>query len=230
MTNEADHAIASLLRGVKDLVRLEQFCGVTHYQAQTEVVPASAPESGSSMSLSEYCKTIENCQLCSLGEIRTNFVFGVGNPQASLVFVGEAPGEDEDLQGVPFVGRAGQLLTKIIQAIDLQRENVYICNVLKCRPPDNRNPQPNEIELCEPYLIRQLEIIKPKIICTLGNFAAKTLLKTQDSVMRLRGQVFSYHGIPLIPTLHPAACLYRPENKRLVWEDIQKVQQMLNEV
>jgi DNA polymerase len=145
------------------------------------------------------------------------------------MFVGEAPGADEDIQGIPFVGRAGQLLTKIIEAIGLTREDVYIANVIKCRPPENRNPEPDEVESCEPFLFRQIETIKPKVIVALVTFAAKALLKTQDPISRLRGRVFEFRGAKLIPTFHPAFLLRSPERKRDVWEDMKKVRAILQE-
>jgi DNA polymerase len=165
------------------------------------------------------------CKLCKLG--RTQVVFGVGNPQAQLMFVGEAPGQDEDLQGEPFVGRAGQLLTKIIEAIGLSRSDVYIANVIKCRPPNNRNPEPDEVATCEPYLFRQIDAIKPKVIVALGTFAAQSLLKTTDSISRMRGRTFNYRGAQLIPTFHPAFLLRSPDRKRDVWEDMKKVRALL---
>ncbi len=167
------------------------------------------------------------CQLC---RTRTNLVFGAGDPNAKLVFVGEAPGREEDLQGLPFVGRAGQLLTKIIESIGLKRKDVYICNILKCRPPGNRDPFPMEILACESYLIRQLEIIKPKIICALGKFAAQTLLRSQTPITQLRGKCYDYHGIKLIPTFHPAYLLRNPQGKRLVWEDMKKIKRELSKI
>jgi uracil-DNA glycosylase len=163
------------------------------------------------------------CQRCHLGKSRRNLVFGEGNPNARLVFVGEAPGADEDVQGRPFVGRAGQLLTKIISAMGLEREDVYICNILKCRPPGNRNPQPDEIKTCEPFLIRQLQAIKPDIICALGTFAAHTLLKTEVPITLLRGKFHAYQGIKLMPTYHPAYLLRNPGAKKQVWEDVQVI-------
>lgn len=168
-------------------------------------------------------KAVEECQKCPLYKTRTNVVFGDGNENAKLVFVGEAPGYDEDQQGKPFVGKAGQKLTQIINAMGLSREEVYITNVLKCRPPNNRNPLPNEIEACEPYLIAQLKIIKPKIICALGTFSAKTLLKTDQQISKLRGRFHTYQGIKLMPTYHPAFLLRNPKFKKDVWEDVQKV-------
>ena len=167
---------------------------------------------------------IGDCTRCKLAGGRTNLVFGVGNPAAELVFVGEAPGRDEDLRGEPFVGRAGQLLTEIItKGMKLRREDIYIANIIKCRPPQNRNPEPDEIAACEPFLVRQLALIRPKVIVALGTFAAQTLLKTRTPITRLRGTWTDYHGIPLMPTFHPAYLLRNPADKRVVWADIQQV-------
>jgi uracil-DNA glycosylase family 4 len=167
---------------------------------------------------------LEGCQRCKLHLGRTHIVFGAGNPQAVLVFVGEGPGYHEDHQGQPFVGKAGELLTRILEAIGLCRNEVYITNIVKCRPPNNRAPEPDEIRMCEPFLLRQLEIIRPKIICALGKFAAQTLLKTDTSISKLRGRFYDYHGMKLMPTYHPAYLLRNPEDKRLVWEDMQLIQ------
>jgi DNA polymerase len=173
---------------------------------------------------------IGDCTRCKLHRLgRRQVVFGVGNPEANLMFVGEAPGADEDIQGIPFVGRAGQLLTKIIEAIGLSREDVYIANVIKCRPPENRNPEPDEVETCEPFLFQQIDRIQPKVIVALGTFAAKALLKTQDPISRLRGRTFDYRGATLIPTFHPAFLLRSPERKRDVWEDMKKVRALLQD-
>jgi len=165
------------------------------------------------------------CRLHSQG--RTQIVFGVGNPQADLMFVGEAPGADEDVQGIPFVGRAGQLLTKIIEAIGLTRDDVYIANVIKCRPPGNRNPEQDEVNTCEPFLYRQIDIIKPKVIVALGTFAAKALLQSTDPISRLRGRTYDYRGAKLIPTFHPAYLLRNPSSKREVWEDMKVARKLL---
>ena len=166
------------------------------------------------------------CKLHTLG--RKQVVFGVGNPNADLMFVGEGPGADEDIQGEPFVGRAGQLLTKIIEAIDLRREDVYIANVIKCRPPNNRNPEPDEVAQCEPFLFRQIDIIKPKVIVALGKFAAQCLLKSDAPITRIRGREFKYRDSVLIPTYHPAYLLRNPSAKRDVWEDMKKVRAILH--
>ena len=168
------------------------------------------------------------CVKCELSKTRTRVVFGSGNSKARLMFVGEAPGRDEDLQGLPFVGRAGQLLTKIIESIGLKREDVYIANILKCRPPNNRNPYPTEILACEGYLLKQIECIKPKVICALGKFAAQALLRSAEPISRLRGKFFDYHGSKLIPTYHPAYLLRNPRDKYLVWEDMKKIRKIIN--
>jgi uracil-DNA glycosylase family 4 len=165
-----------------------------------------------------------DCHRCKLWSGRTHIVFGVGNPQAQLMFVGEGPGRDEDLQAEPFVGKAGKLLTEIItKGMKMRREDVYIANVIKCRPPDNRNPEPDEIAACQPFLLRQIEIIGPKVLVALGTFAAQTLLGLRVPISRLRGRWYDYHGIKLMPTLHPAYLLRNPNDKKLVWEDIKMV-------
>ena len=158
------------------------------------------------------------CKLHTLG--RRQIVFGVGNPDAELMFVGEAPGADEDVQGIPFVGRAGQLLTKMIEAMGFRRDDVYIANVIKCRPPENRNPDPDEVETCEPFLFQQVAAIQPKVIVALGSFAAKTLLKTTAPISRLRGRVYEYGGAKLVPTFHPSYLLRSPGQKREAWDDL----------
>ncbi|MBI3575258.1 MAG: uracil-DNA glycosylase [Gammaproteobacteria bacterium] len=163
---------------------------------------------------------VRACTKCGLHKTRTQTVFGVGSPAASWMFIGEAPGADEDRQGEPFVGRAGQLLNAMLFAMGLKREEVYIANVLKCRPPGNRDPQPEEVAQCEPHLIRQIELIKPRLIVALGRHAAHSLLKTEVPLARLRGQRLSYHGIPLIVTYHPAYLLRSPGEKRKAWEDL----------
>lgn len=175
-------------------------------------------------SLDDLRAAIGDCQRCKLCSGRTHIVFGVGNPHAKLMFVGEGPGRDEDLKGEPFVGRAGQLLTDIItKGMGLKREDVYICNVVKCRPPENRNPEPDEVAACEPFLKKQIDIIRPQIIVGLGKFAVQTLLNSKMPISKLRGTWASYHGIKLMPTFHPAYLLRNPADKKLVWEDIKKV-------
>ncbi len=167
------------------------------------------------------------CKLHTQG--RTQVVFGVGNPNADLMFVGEAPGADEDVQGEPFVGRAGQLLTKIIEAMAMKREDVYIANLIKCRPPGNRNPEPDEVQECEPFLFRQIDQIKPKVIVALGKFAAQALLKTTEPITRLRGREYKYRDAILMPTYHPAYLLRTPSAKREVWADMKRVKELLGE-
>ncbi len=182
-----------------------------------------------SESLEEIRAELEDCRRCPLCEGRKNIVFGVGNPNARLVFVGEAPGREEDEKGEPFVGEAGRLLDRILFAMGLTRPDVYICNVLKCRPPGNRDPRPEEIEACEPYLKRQLAAIRPEIIVALGQFAAQTLLRDQSPISRLRGEWREYQGMPLLPTFHPAYLLRNPASKKEVWEDMKLVMNRLRE-
>jgi uracil-DNA glycosylase len=175
-------------------------------------------------SLEELRAHIGDCRRCKLAPGRTNLVFGVGNPQAQLMFVAEGPGRDEDLRGEPFVGRAGQLLTEIItKGMKLRRQDVYIANVVKCRPPENRNPEPDEIASCMPFLQRQIEIVRPRVIVALGTFAVQTVLGVKKPITRLRGEWHDYRGIKVMPTFHPAYLLRNPADKKLVWEDIKLV-------
>jgi uracil-DNA glycosylase len=226
--------------------------GVTHLDlapARSAGAPASVETSSSSppeeniaasradgpverpngLELSAIRGELGECSRCRLHEGRRNIVFGVGNPQADLMFVGEAPGADEDEQGLPFVGRAGQLLTRIIEAMKLTRDRVYIANILKCRPPENRNPLPDEVAQCEPFLFKQVEAIRPMVIVALGKYAAQTLLRTEESISRLRGRFFEYRGSLLMPTFHPSYLLRNPAAKREVWEDMRKVMETLRE-
>jgi uracil-DNA glycosylase len=173
--------------------------------------------------LGEIRADLGECMRCKLCQSRTRIVFGQGSPQARLLFVGEGPGQDEDLAGEPFVGAAGQLLTRIIEAIQLRREEVYIANVVKCRPPGNRTPQPDEIATCSPFLRRQIAAIRPRVICTLGGCAAQTLLGTAEPISKLRGQFYDCGGIRVLPTFHPAYLLRNPEKKREVWEDMKRL-------
>jgi uracil-DNA glycosylase len=174
-------------------------------------------------SLPAIREDLGDCTRCKLHRLgRRQIVFGVGNPDAEVMFVGEAPGADEDLQGEPFVGRAGQLLTKMIGAMGFRRDEVYIANVLKCRPPQNRNPEADEIEQCQPFLARQIAAVEPKVIIALGAFAARTLLQTDAPISRLRGRVHQYRGTPLIPTFHPSFLLRSPGYKREAWEDLKQ--------
>jgi DNA polymerase len=185
---------------------------------------------GESKSLEELRAAIGDCRRCKLWSGRTHLVFGVGNPRAKVMFVGEGPGRDEDLKGEPFVGRAGQLLTDIItKGMGLRREDVYIANVVKCRPPGNRDPEPDEVESCEPFLKKQVDLVRPKIIVALGRFAVQCLLRSKQPITRLRGQWHEYEGIRLMPTFHPAYLLRNPGDKKLVWEDIKKVIEALKD-
>jgi DNA polymerase len=187
----------------------------------------SAPAAASPVSLQDIRADIGDCQRCKLAPTRRNIVFGQGHPQARLMFVGEAPGADEDEQGLAFVGKAGQLLTKIIEAIGLTREDVFIANVLKCRPPNNRNPEPDEIDQCQPFLERQIAAIQPRVIVGLGKFGGQWLLKTMEPISRIRGRVGEYKGIKVVPTYHPAYLLRTPGAKRDVWEDMKLVRSLL---
>jgi len=188
---------------------------------------APAGTAGETPSLEALRAHIGDCQRCKLAGGRRNIVFGQGNPDADLMFVGEAPGADEDVQGLAFVGRAGQLLTKIIEAIDLSRDDVFIANVLKCRPPQNRNPEPDEIHACQPFLERQIELIRPKVLVGLGKFAGQWLLKTAEPISKIRGRVGDYQGIKVIPTYHPAYLLRNPGAKKEVWEDMKLAASLL---
>ncbi|MBI3803190.1 MAG: uracil-DNA glycosylase [Nitrospirae bacterium] len=183
-----------------------------------------------SKTLEEIRGEIGDCQRCKLCSTRKNIVFGTGDPNASLMFVGEAPGQDEDLQGKPFVGRAGQLLTKMIEAMGLSRETVYIANIIKCRPPENRNPQPDEIAACRPFLEMQIAAIRPKVVCALGTFSAQTLLGTQQKISALRGKFHDYRGVKVLPTFHPAYLLRNPSEKKSVWEDLKKIMEELKKM
>jgi uracil-DNA glycosylase family 4 len=194
--------------------------------------PATAPSIEVSLpgeSLETIRDFIGDCQRCKLSKGRKNIVFGQGNPKAGLMFIGEAPGADEDEQGLAFIGRAGQLLTKIIEAIGLTRDEVFIANVIKCRPPQNRNPEPDEITECQPFLERQIEAIRPKVLVGLGKFGGQWLLKTAEPISRIRGRFGDYKGIKVMPTYHPAFLLRNPAAKKEVWEDMKAVRAVLGE-
>lgn len=186
-------------------------------------------EGSAAETLDDIQTDLGNCQRCGLASTRKNIVFGAGHPRARVVFVGEGPGRDEDQQGYPFVGEAGKLLDRILAAMGLCRDEVYICNVIKCRPPQNRNPNGDEISACEPFLRRQLAVIKPQIIVAMGRFAAQTLLQQQVAISKLRGTWYSYQDIPLMPTFHPAYLLRNPAGKREVWEDMKQVLRRLQQ-
>jgi DNA polymerase len=224
---------------------IEGFPAETSYDALQRVTPATVPmEVKSNPALAQpsaegaaHHKTLENirknlgdCKRCKLGTTRKNLVFGVGNPQARLVFVGEGPGADEDEHGEPFVGDAGKMLNRIITAMGIRREDVYICNVVKCRPPGNRNPETDEIGACAPFLLRQLDSVKPEAIVALGKFASQTLLETKEPISKLRGRFHNFHGIPLMPTFHPSYLLRTGGNSDSfwdVWSDMTQVLQLL---
>ena len=182
---------------------------------------------GSTPDLATLAKSLEGCPRCKLSKSRTNIVFGQGNPKAELMFIGEAPGRDEDAQGLAFVGKAGQLLTKIIEAMGSKREDVFIANVLKCRPPNNRNPEPDEVASCRPFLDEQIRLIGPKVIVTLGTFAAQAILETDEPIGRMRGSWREARGVRVMPTFHPAFLLRSPERKKDVWEDMKLVRDFL---
>ncbi len=204
--------------------------GVTHLDLRGNgTFRPKSTGAGSEMTLPGVRRELGDCTRCKLHSGRTQIVFGVGDPAADLMFVGEAPGADEDRQGEPFVGKAGQLLTKIIAAIGLSRDQVYIANILKCRPPNNRNPEPDEVDSCEPFLFKQIEAIRPMMIVALGKYAAQTLLRSTETISRLRGRLFDYRGSVLMPTFHPSYLLRNPSGKRQVWEDMQKVRDLLKE-
>ena len=197
-----------------------------------EVLPISEerPENVSRptpATLDEIRRELGDCKRCKLHRTRRTIVFGEGSGKAKLMLIGEGPGFDEDLQGRPFVGKAGQLLTRILHSIHLQREEVYITNIIKCRPPQNRNPEPDEIQSCNPFLMKQIDVIQPKVICALGAFASQTLLKTDAKITALRGKFYDFEGIQVIPTYHPAFLLRNPERKREVWEDMKKIVELL---
>lgn len=218
--------VIEIISSVRKYAELEQLSGVRELCARktprkdAQIHKRNDPKGNDFQSLK---REVHNCRRCDLARTRRNVVFGAGSEKAGLMFIGEAPGFDEDLQGLPFVGRAGQLLTKIIESIGLKREDVYIANVLKCRPPGNRNPLPTEILACQDYLKEQISRINPKIICALGKFAAQTLLKTETPITKLRGKFYDYDGTPLIPTFHPAYLLRNPNDKKLVWEDMKMI-------
>ncbi len=210
------------VKALLQFIETERAFGATNWP-----VPAKGKIADKAAALAALYEERKGCLACALGTTRTKFVFGAGDPAARLLFVGEAPGFDEDQQGLPFVGAAGQLLTKIIEAMKLTREKVYIANCLKCRPPQNRNPLPEEILACNPILKAQIDIIHPEIVVTLGKFAAQTLLGSDVAITRLRGRFYDWNGVKLMPTLHPAYLLRNPSDKKLVWEDMQKVMKEL---
>lgn len=213
-----DRLVQEIIADLKSYLEYMRGMGIT-------ALPASESHTGrvSSPTLEEIRMELGDCRRCKLHRTRRTLVFGEGNKKAKLMIIGEGPGYEEDVQGKPFVGKAGQLLTKILQSIHLQREEVYITNIIKCRPPQNRNPEPDEIQSCYPFLLKQIHAIQPQIICALGTFSAHTLLKTDAKITTLRGRFYEFAGIKVLPTYHPAYLLRNPERKREVWEDMKQI-------
>jgi uracil-DNA glycosylase len=223
-----NNPITAVTEEIISMLKFMSRCGCNGYDPSERTIQIleswiSNTSGRQSETLDEIRNDLGDCQRCKLWKGRNNIVYGTGNPHARLVFVGEGPGYDEDRQGEPFVGKAGQLLTKIIQAMKLSRDQVYICNVIKCRPPENRNPEPDEIKACFPFLKRQLDTISPDYICALGSVATNSLLEKEVFISRVRGRFFDYKGIKVMPTYHPAYLLRNPDKKREVWEDVQKI-------
>ena len=223
-----DSELKRVAGALKYYIKLAKECGAGGYLFYPAMAERPARSEAQPDDLKSLEEEVRACARCDLYKTRKNPVFGSGSPRAKLMFIGEAPGGEEDLRGLPFVGRAGQLLTKIVEAMGMKRVDVYIANILKCRPPNNRMPLPTEILACEENVQRQVEIIKPKVICTLGKFASQTLLKTQTPISALRGKFHEYNGIKVMPTFHPAYLLRNPQDKRLVWDDMKKIRGELN--
>lgn len=229
MNDDERTLLVDALRSYLEDLRETGVEGLPHAAAVPVAAAGVTAEASQGETLADIRADLGDCRRCRLCEGRKNIVFGSGDPGARLMFVGEGPGREEDLQGLPFVGEAGQLLTRMIEAMNYSRETVYICNVVKCRPPENRNPAPEEIAACSPFLLRQVKAVAPKVIVALGTFAAQTLLATKEPISRLRGKFHDYHGIPLMPTFHPAFLLRSPEKKREAWSDLQQVMKILVE-
>jgi len=220
-----DQKFIEVINDLKSYLEYLQGMGIQSLPASGMEI--NNPSPSQMTTLDEVRKELGDCKRCKLHRTRKTIVFGEGNEKTKLMFIGEGPGYDEDVQGRPFVGKAGQLLTKILQSINLPREEVYITNIIKCRPPQNRNPEPDEIQSCNPFLMKQIDVIQPKIICALGAFASQTLLKTDAKITALRGKFYDFEGIQVIPTYHPAFLLRNPERKREVWEDMKKIVELL---
>jgi DNA polymerase len=220
-----DQEFIEVINDLKSYLEYLQEMGIQSLPASGMEI--NNPNPSQMITLDEVRKELGDCKRCKLHRTRKTIVFGEGNEKTKLMFIGEGPGYDEDVQGRPFVGKAGQLLTKILQSINLPREEVYITNIIKCRPPQNRNPEPDEIQSCNPFLMKQIDVIQPKIICALGAFASQTLLKTDAKITALRGKFYDFEGIQVIPTYHPAFLLRNPERKREVWEDMKKIVELL---
>jgi len=227
MENEVTHILDQL----KGYLRYAEVLGISELPRTTEEEPLTPVQvSEASLQLKAIREEMGDCQRCPLGSTRKNLVFGDGNPQAQLVFVGEAPGSDEDEQGVPFVGRAGQLLNRALEMVGLGREEVYIANILKCRPPNNRAPEPSEISVCMPFLLKQLEAIRPKLVCALGAVAMNTLMGRKMPITKVRGSVLTTpHGYTLVPIFHPAYILRNPREKRRFIQDLQTIKEMVRQ-
>jgi len=222
-----DENVNELISDLKIYLEYLKGMGIDSLPVSDQISKKVLPSRSETQTLADVRKELGDCKRCKLHRTRKTIVFGEGNEKAALMFIGEGPGYDEDVQGRPFVGKAGQLLTKIIESIDLSREEVYIANIIKCRPPQNRNPEPDEIESCNPFLMKQIRVIQPKIICALGTFSAQTLLQTDTKITALRGKLYDFEGIKVIPTYHPAFLLRNPEKKREVWEDMKKIAEWL---
>ena len=232
MKNDSLHKI---IKDIKSFIELEKEAGLNEVILKSvlkQPVKAASPEQpcfieDKEEALKQLKESVLNCTECALSKSRRNPVFGEGSSDADLMFIGEAPGLQEDIQARPFVGKAGTLLTKIIEAIDFKREDVYIANCLKCRPQQNRNPLPSEIIACRDFFMKQIKIINPKVICCLGKFASQTVLMSEESISRLRGKFYNFENIKVMPTFHPAYLLRNPQEKRLVWEDMKKIRDYL---
>ena len=220
-----DDKIGGMIHDLKSYLQYLKDIGIHSIPASG--IAVHEPSSLRVVTLEEVRKELGDCKRCKLHRARRTIVFGEGNEKSTLMVIGEGPGYDEDVQGKPFVGKAGQLLTKILQSIQLPREEAYITNIVKCRPPQNRNPEPDEIQSCSPFLMKQIRVIQPKIICALGTFSAQTLLRTETKITALRGKLFDLDGITVIPTYHPAFLLRNPERKREVWEDMKKIAELM---
>lgn len=223
--------LLEITKNLKSYIEAEKSAGIENLIVLGRGAPAAGnkPEGSKAELLTPVKKEVFSCRRCPLYKTKRNYVFSDGDPRARLMFIGEAPGEDEDIQGVPFVGRAGKLLTKMIEAMGLRRQDVYICNVIKCRPPDNRAPLPDEVTACKGYLLRQIDIISPKVICCLGKHSAQALLETEIFITKIRGKEFDFNGTTLIPTYHPAYLLRNPSGKKEVWQDLRKIMKILSE-
>lgn len=221
--------LLDIVRSIKALLEIERSSGISEYfkRPRAKEVTAGQTDISREAALDALEMEVLSCRRCGLCAGRNNAVFGTGNLYAKLMFIGEAPGYDEDMQGLPFVGRAGQLLTKIIEAMGLKRKDIYITNVVKCRPPQNRNPLPTEVLACEDHLTGQVDIIKPSVICALGKVSAQSLLKIQEPISKLRGKFYTYRGIKIMPTFHPAYLLRNPDEKKLVWRDMKEIMNVL---